>query len=202
MQSQGKYQPDLIQSLPSDEGVNFWTTLRTMREYEACVAMPGCAGIAYTLTEGFSMVPLLISDSVSNGWNERDVADFMNDTLVYNPENGDMAGVFITGAALYRNIGEKEQRIVVLGDSDWASNVEMMNGREGIHSYNNMLIYGIFRWMSYDALPVDVGMPRKIDNYLALNENNIDIWKIVFMGLLPVGLLIFVIVLQVRRRAR
>ena len=65
-----------------------------------------------------------------------------------------------------------------------------------------MLIYGIFRWMSYDALPVDVGMPRKIDNYLALNENNIDIWKIVFMGLLPLGLLIFVIVLQVRRRAR
>lgn len=202
VQSQGKYQPDLIQSLPSDEGVNFWTTLRTMREYEACVAMPGCAGIAYTSTEGFSMVPLLISDSVSNGWNERDIADFMNDTLVYNPENGDMAGVFITGAALYRNIGEKEQRIVVLGDSDWASNVEMMNGREGIHSYNNMLIYGIFRWMSYDALPVDVGMPRKIDNYLALNESNIDIWKVVFMGLFPLGLLIFVIVLQVRRRAR
>ena len=195
------YQPDLVQSLPTDEGVRFWSSLMVIRQYEACVAMPGCSGIAYT-PMGYSMVPLMISDTAARGWNEITTVDFVNDTLIYEPDQGEQKGIFITAMALYRPMGDKEQRIVVFGDSDWASNVEMMNGRQGIHSMNNSLIYGTFKWMSYDALPVSTERPEPIDNYLAIGEKGMEIWNVVFMGLLPLGLLIFVIILQVRRRSR
>ena len=124
------YQPDLVQSLPTDEGVRFWSSLMVIRQYEACVAMPGCSGIAYT-PMGYSMVPLMISDTAARGWNEITTVDFVNDMLIYEPDQGEQKGIFITAMALYRPMGDKEQRIVVFGDSDWASNVEMtmMNKR-------------------------------------------------------------------------
>ena len=197
----GGFQPDFVQSLPSDEGAHFWDALMMIRQYEGCVAMPSCSGIAYSTT-ACSMVPLMISGADVNGWNELGTMDFENDTLIYEPEKGEQKGIFITAMALYRTIGQKEQRIVVFGDSDWASNVEMMNGRQGIYSMNNSLIRGLFRWMSYDTLPVSINIPNPIDNHLSVGEKGMEIWSIVFMGLLPLSLVVGGVVIQVRRRSR
>lgn len=201
VQPSGLYQPDLIQSVPSEEGIRFWNTLLQMKMEEGCLAMPGCSGIVYEPCGGFSIVPLMISgeDAV---WNKVKAFDVVNDTLVYEPGQGDSIGIFTTAVALYREVGGKEQRILVLGDSDWVSNVEMMNSRKGVYSKNNMFVYKLFRWMSYDVLPVSVSRLHPIDNYLAVNEESLDLWHVVFIGFLPMMLVILTIILQVRRRSR
>ena len=55
--------------------------------------------------------------------------------------------------ALTRNVGDREQRIFVLGDVDCISNAELLMSRVGMKTSNFSLITGMFRWLSYWGIP-------------------------------------------------
>ena len=104
--------------------------------------------------------------------------------------------------ALYRKMGDKEQRIMVLGDADCLSTGQLSRNYRGIYSNNFALITSSFFWMSDGEAPVDIRRPKAIDNKLFMTPTGYTITKIFFMGILPVGLLIFSILLWVRRKGR
>lgn len=53
--------------------------------------------------------------------------DFVNDTVVLNPAVGEIERMFPTALALSRMVGDREQRIMILGN---ASCISMMVLRE------------------------------------------------------------------------
>ena len=92
-------QADLIQAIPTDEGVVYWSDLDFIRKTEGCVAMPGCVGLEYTKTDGITFTPLLSTDT-TGCWNRIVSTDFVRDSVRYTPETGDQAGTFTTTLAL------------------------------------------------------------------------------------------------------
>ena len=195
------FQADLIQSLPTDEGVRFWTGLKTIREYEGCVAMPGCVGLEYRPVEGVTVTPLLSTDTVGC-WNETGVTDFTRDTVVYDPGAGDCVGVFATVLALSRTVNGKEQRIVISGNTDCLSNGEFATGRREIRNFNYTFAHSSFYWLSHEELPVNTSRADPTDRKLNISEAAMEGWKIVFMVVVPVLLALAGVLIWLRRRGR
>ena len=195
------FQADLIQSLPTDEGVKFWTGLKEIRMYEGCVAMPGCVGVEYHPVDGVAVTPLLSTDTVGC-WNEMSVTDFVHDTVVCTPMTGDRAGTFTTALALSRDVNGKEQRIVISGNTDCLSNGEFATGRREIRNFNYTFAHSSFYWLSHEELPVNTSRAEPTDRKLNISEPAMEVWKIVFMVVIPVILALAGILIWLRRRGR
>ena len=195
------FQADLIQSLPTDEGIAYWSGLRDIRTYEGCVVMPGCVGLEYTPIEGVRVTSLLSTDT-TGCWNEMSTVDFVNDTVRYSPEAGDKAGIFTTALALTREVNGKEQRIVIVGNTDCFSNGEFATGRREIRNFNYTLAHAGFYWLSYEELPVKTSRAEPTDRKLYISEAAMDVWKMVFMIVIPVILALAGILIWLRRRGR
>ena len=56
--------------------------------------------------------------------------------------------------ALTRNVGDREQRIFVLGDVDSISNAELLMSRVGMKTSNFSLITVCSGWLSYGEFPI------------------------------------------------
>ena len=195
------YQADLIQSIPTDAGVALWDGLAYMREREGCVAMPGSAGLTYTPDKGYSMTPILVSDTVGC-WNEVGTKNFMEGTITYDSLSGDRMGPFITAMALTRQVNDKEQRVVIVGDSDCISNGEFASGRKGVPAMNYTLVRSAFYWLSYEEVPVRITYPELIDDYLFVSEDGMEFLSVLFMGILPALLAMAGMIIWIRRKGR
>ena len=169
------------------------------REY--VVTMPGCTGLEYTRDKGFNVTPLFTSDTV-NCWNELETTDFVDDTVKLNPEAGEIEKIYTTALALTRKVGEKEQKIIILGDADCLSNGEISISRKGVRASNYSLITGSFFWMSDEEVPIDVRRPNPPDNAVRVGETGMYISKLGLMGLFPILLAIAAIIIWIRRRGR
>lgn len=146
------------------------------------------------------MTPLFMTDSVC--WNELTTTDFVDDTVRYNPETGEARKSYITGLALSRKTGNKEQRIVVLGDADCISNGEISISRQNMWTENYAMVDGTFFWLSNGEVPIDVRRPSPPDNEVYLTQGQMAVWSVVFKWLLPVALAILAIVIWIRRKGR
>ena len=194
-------QADLIQALPTDEGIKLFPGLDMIRIYEGCVAFPGCVGLEYTPVEGATYTSLLATDTVGC-WNEMTTTDFVNDTVAYNPEYGDRDGIFTPTLAVSREVNGKEQRVVIIGNTDCFSNGELATGRREVRNFANVLIRSGFYWLSHEELPVLTSRKQPIDKKLHITEPAMEVWKIVFMIVVPAILALVGILIWLRRRGR
>ena len=99
-------------------------------------------------------------------------------------------------------MGDREQKIVILGDADCISNVELFKSREEVESGNFYIILGSFSWLSDGEAPVDVRRPKSIDNRLFLGKTGVKVTDILFKWFIPIALLIGAIFVSIRRRGR
>ena len=118
------------------------------------------------------VIPLFVSDS--DGWNELQTVNFIDDKVELNPETGEVERSYVTALALSRQFGEKRQKIVVLGDADCLSNVELSRGRANVKAANYILISGIFYWLSDEEVPIDVRRPPLPDNEVYIGETAME----------------------------
>lgn len=79
--------------------------------------------------------------------------DLSTADLSFKATEGDEKGTFPISVALTRIVNGKQQRIVVSGDADFASNGELSRPRS---KYNEYYLQGLFRWFSNGAFPSDV----------------------------------------------
>jgi ABC-2 type transport system permease protein len=201
------WEQDLVAARLTDTAVRFSFHFATMLIYNQRATMPSAAGldISNAREKGFEPVVLMVADTAKRPqmWSEVETTNFVDDTAKLNPAVGEKLLQDVPMmVALYRKMGDKEQRIMVLGDADCLSTGQLSRNYRGIRSGNFSLITSSFFWMSDGEAPIDIRRPAYIDNKLFVTPTGFLITKIFFMGILPIGLLIFAILLWVRRKGR
>ena len=126
----------------------------------------------------------------------------MDERPVLSVSVGEMQKSYATVLALSREINNKEQKIMILGDADCISNGELSMHRRGISASNYTVIMGGFYWMSDNEVPIDVRRPTPPDNVIYLNEAKIGTWQVLMTWILPGILLMISIFIWIRRRGR
>lgn len=195
------FQPDLVMSQPTPGALELSYFYETMNNWKMSAVMPGAAGLKYTEDKGFKVTPVLQTDTLGV-WNELETTNFIDDTVRFNPTVGEIEQLYTTAVALSRPMGDREQKIVILGDADCISNVELFKSREEVESGNFYIILGSFSWLSDGEAPVDVRRPKSIDNRLFLGKTGVKVTDILFKWFIPIALLIGAIFVSIRRRGR
>lgn len=194
------YLADFTIAKPTKEAGELIYIYQQMYKNHRVVTMPGAVGLEYTKDKGFDVTQLFRSDSAS--WNEVETTDFIDDTARLHPAAGEVQKSYATGLALSRKVGEKMQKIVLLGDADCISNGEISIGRNGIQAANYSVITGAFYWMSDNEVPIDVRRPPLPDDKISLDKKSMATTKIMLMWVFPGILALCAILLWIRRRGR
>ena len=195
--------PDFIISNPTKEGGKMMYWLGDMISKGYVATMPGVTGLSYVQNKGYGVTELFVTDTTGGTWSEVETTNFIDDTVKVNPALGEeMRASIPVALALNRQVGEKDQKIVILGDADCISNGEISISRKGIKAANYNLIMGAFYWMSDDEVPIDVRRPSTTDRKLFIGIRGIKITKWSLVGILPLAMLVFYVVVWIRRRGR
>lgn len=158
--------------------------------------------------KGFDVMKIAVTDTVATDttrvWNELQVIDFDNETAVYDEAKGEQILVAQPIAvALSRQVAEKKQNVVVLGNADMIANGELMTNRTGIPAANYCLISESFHYLTDGQFPIFAGRPASPDNdILYLSKDAKDWIKWIFNAILPGIIALLGIVLLIRRKSR
>lgn len=173
------------------------------------VTMPTAGALKKVADCGYEVKPMLVSDTLAEEvrvreersyrvWLEKESLNYIDSAIVYNPEAGEVDGEFNPGMFLTRKVGDKEQRIVVLGDADCISNGELGQKRAPT---NPVLITGTYHYLSYGNMPVDMRRPSTNDTKVSIGKAGFKILHgglLIFLPILCVGTGVF---LWFRRRS-
>lgn len=151
----------------------------------------GVSGIA-TSDSGFIVKHLLVTKN-RNAWAK--VGKLVTDSAdpVFVREEGDYKlDSFSTAVSLSRQVGKKEQRIIVCSDADFLSAIRLSGGNLGVAYYS---------WLIYNRYPIytpPIGTPK--DVLMTISVARAKIEKIVFIWVLPGLLLLLATILLIRRK--
>lgn len=194
----------LTQSRPTAdvETIDKLYQLAGLRYFGSVISMPDAVGLEYTRGRGFNVTEILTTDSLT--WNELQTTDFMNEEqkATFDSTSGEVQKKYVTGLALTRNIGEKEQKIMILGDADCITNGELSTSRRRVRASNFTLVQSLFFWLSDGEVPIDVRRPPFPDNNLLIEESDMGLITMSFQWLFPCLILILALVIWLRRRGR
>ncbi len=200
---------DLVTAVSTKEGRKLAYQFKNIHGEQA-VSMPGVVGISYENKGEFNYTPVLVSDTVKNiaqidsigSWNELQTTDFIDEVATFNPGQGELSGPITTALALTRKVGEKEQRIMILGDADCFSNGELSTRRYGFRSLNFNMGTGMFFWMSDNEVPIDVRRPTPPDNKIYLEKKDMPVFNTLYKIIIPALLGLAFLLIWLRRRGR
>ena len=199
------FQSDFIMSKVTKEAAEFSYELKDMYRYGNVATMPSTVGLDLSgiPNSGFKVTVLLVTDSLKTVWNEVESTDFVDEIPVMNPDKGEVElNQVPTMVALSRAVGNREQKIIILGDADCLSNGEISISRNGVGASNYSLITSSFFWMSDGEVPIDVRRPKLPDNKVYVTKGGMTVTKIVLIGVIPLMLILFASVIWIRRRGR
>ena len=196
-----EYDADLVLTRPTEgaQKLSYWFHQLGINGYG--IMMPNAVGLEYTEDKGFEVTPLLMSPE-SGSWNELETVDFVDGKVALNAEAGEVEKSYPTALALSRKKGDREQKILIIGDADCVSNGELLKTRPGVSAFNYYLIAGGFHWLSDGEVPIDIRRPQAPDNEVFLNERSASILSAMFVWILPCFLLLLALFIWLRRRGR
>ncbi len=195
------YSADLVKAKASAEGADIVRGIfRSMmvNNYLA-VSMPSVAALEQVEDRGYN-VKKLLETSPTESWLELQTTDFINDTVKINSDSGEKLESHTTSYVLTRNINDKEQRIIVVGDADCISNAELMMDRQGYRSANFSIVPSMFRWLCYGEFPIYPTRDKNTDTDIVLSPINLPYIKIIYVVLIPVLIAIGALLLWLHRR--
>lgn len=192
---------DLITVKPTAEAGHLSYIFDKQRSRKQVVTMPGVVGLIYSEGAGFEAVPVFVTDSLGV-WNEIETDNFIDDSVRLNPQVGEVEQSYVTALALSREISDKTQKIIILGDADCISNGELGQHRKNVDAANFSMISGIFHWLSDGEMPIDIRRPIPSDNQIFLSERGMSIIRSLLIGVLPGCLLVAALLIRIRRRGR
>lgn len=203
VQPSENYPSDFIRAVPTKSGADMMYQVKMMKDRDYLLTMPGTTALKYREDKGFKVTELFVTDNSSVVWNETETTNFTDDAVTLNTAAGEFPlSPAVTAVALSRNINNKEQKIVILGDADCISNGEISIARSGIKAANYNFLMGAFFWMSNDQVPIDVRRPAPKDTKVDLGISGMRATKWMLIGLLPLLMVIFYTLIWIRRRGR
>jgi len=171
------------------------------------VYLPTTTGVEVVADKGFSIIPILKTDTLVQNlekkedrsyrvWNELESMNYEDEALVYNPVVGEVAKEYNPAIALARNVGGKEQRIVIFGDADCISNGDAQ--RCG----GTTLILATYHYLSNNEMPVDTRRSATTDTVVYINDASFKVLRIGLMFVYPLLFLGIGLFFWLRRRGR
>ncbi|WP_432714340.1 Gldg family protein [Pedobacter sp.] len=163
----------------------------------AVMAFVGTAGLTYTNDGPYKKAVIAVSNG-ARGWNKLDNFD-PNDKIVFNPAKESKAA-YPVALAVTRNVANKEQKILVIGDTDFMSNVELT--RNNLNTVNTLFTIKMFRWFSDGIYPVSTPRPKATDTKILVSRTQINYQKALFLGVIPLLISIFGGMTLIRRKRK
>ena len=119
--------------------------------------------------------------SLDRSWAE--VSDLSKQELTFEQDSGDTRGPLNLGVALTRFTDTIEQRVVIIGDSDFLANGYLGNGA------NLGLGLNIVNWLTQDESLMAITRRAAPDQTIELNNNDIIFIAVLLLIILPVVLI-------------
>lgn len=163
------------------------------RNLRTLTLFPYASGIGFDdKADDWQRQPIL--RTLGRSWSE--TGSLVGDEVSFHQADGDTAGPLTIGLSLTRKRPNREQRIVVIGDSDFLANGYLGNGG------NQELAMNVFNWLSQDDALISIITKRAPDTQLNLNSFTAGAIALSFLVVLPLGLLVTGYTLWFRRRRR
>ncbi|MCQ6957215.1 Gldg family protein [Mucilaginibacter aquariorum] len=192
-------QPDLAAPFLTSAAGNLFPPLKQVHHDSIVVSMPTAAALSIEGSTAYDIKPLLITNA-RKSWLKKD--KFLSDsaTVRFEPEKGDLKKPFPLAVSITRNLNGKEQRIIVAGDADVMSNVELnrFNMRTGNFAFNT----GVFSWLSYGQFPISSFRPMPKDLLVLVTKDQVKNLRIVLIWVLPGILLAIGSLILIRRKRK
>jgi hypothetical protein len=152
---------------------------------------PFAAGIAIKTPEKWIAQPLFYS--LPRAWSE--VSALSEGNVVFDSESGDTEGPLLMAASLSRNITKSsQQRVVVMGDSDFAANAYIGHGE------NLTLMVSVLQWLAHDDKRVSLLPYQPPDISVEFSNRAIASLAATYLLIVPLGILLVGIFIGIRRR--
>jgi ABC-2 type transport system permease protein len=197
IQKDKKNLPSYVGALLSKEAASIESRLHIPFLDSARVSMPEAVGLSYAKTGPYTITPLLMTDARST-WNKKGVFSEDSIEVNYSGKDGDQIGSFPTALALTRQINGRQQRIIVTGDADFASNGEV--GKRG--PINFPFVMTLLSWFDNDQFPPDTSRPKSKDLRVNLTLAGLKIEKMVYFWVVPGLFIIFAGIFLIRRKRK
>ena len=196
-----EYAADLLAQELTPEAAALNDVYAGLRRNDYRIIMPGAVGLAWTDTTAFHVTPMLTTPA-QGSWMELQTTDFVDDKAVLDTLTGEREAAVPTMLRLTRQVGDKEQRILILGDADCMSNGELTTERYALNGSNFSLITESFRDLSYNVFPINTDRPRPADDAMSIGQGALIWVRILFMGLVPAALIACYTLTWWRRRKK
>lgn len=196
-----EYSPDIVVAEFAPTATKCSEELSTYVAKKSKITMPSVCALEYSKDKGFDVVEVLITKS-KGVWIELEEMGEMDQLPVLNDSIGEVEKSYPVMLHLTRKVGQKEQRIFILGDADCMSTMELNKRRTGIKSSNFLLITELFRNLSYEEYPIKTSRVRPPDDEIYFPLQSVIWIKIILMGLVPIGLVIVTIMLLAKRKRK
>lgn len=154
---------------------------------------PGTTAFAYADTGAFVIKPLL-QTAENKAWLKAGALVTDSTPPVLNPGEGDsQAKAYATFISLTRKVNNKEQRIVIGADADVMSNL-----RQGGSFFGK----GVYSWLDDNHYPIYTPRPKPLDSLFTVSSATVAMLKILYVWVLPGAVLLFAIILLIRRKRK
>ncbi len=153
------------------------------------ILLPQARALAVTPLAGQTLLPLLQTPEAS--WSE---TGELAGAVQFDEDTNEMRGPLVVGVTIERAIANKQQRIAVIGDADFASNQFIANGANLAFAESLML------WLTGDSDALAFVTQAAPDARLNLSAQNIIVLSVALLVALPVMLFITAGILAWRRR--
>ena len=179
----GSDRPDLLFVPVTPQSSTISPELGRIASLGGKIAMPSAGGLGIVEDKGYEVVPLVVTES-SGYWSELQTTNFANETPSLNPSKGENEGAIPTVLALSKKVGNKEQKIIVMGDADCISNAELSINRDK-RSANWAYILNAFKWLSNDEYPIDISRPASSDDKIEITPAISSVISVVLKWVVP-----------------
>lgn len=199
VQGDQNFSPDEIKSYVTAFGEGFGKKIRKLSLENTAVITRGVVALQYDSVKDFEVHPLLQTDKEI--WNKTSNVVLDSAAVEFDPTMGDVKKSYATALALTRKINGKEQRILVTGDADFLSNIELAKfyPRTG----NGDFFQGFLGWFSYGEFPIDTKRPDPtLDNKFKIKGDRTYITRWVMVGIIPAILIIIGAIILIRRKRK
>ncbi|MFK7794092.1 MAG: GldG family protein [Gammaproteobacteria bacterium] len=115
--------------------------------------------------------------SLERSWSE--IGEINTDKLKYEQDQGDTQGPLTIGVSLLREIDQQQQRVVVIGDSDF-----MANGYIGFGA-NFALSLNLLNWLTEDDKLLSITHQAAPDQSLELADRDVTFIALILLLLVP-----------------
>ncbi|TCC99505.1 Gldg family protein [Pedobacter hiemivivus] len=166
------------------------------------LGMPEAVALEYKTNAGFKVEEAVVTDE-SNTWKQNREIPSDTSLITYQPEFGDIHGQLPVAVSLTRNIDKKQQRIMIVGNGNFFSNVNLERDYTLVPASHLAFGVAIFKWLGYGQYPVTVKpLERSKDVELLYTKESFEKYRPYYIWLLPSLVFLFGAIFLLRRRRK